>query len=519
MRKLNFCLAVFVLGILNCTFAAAQSYPKNGLIFSKEFREGMDVSTVRRAHNDVPKGKTWVFFNEFKDADPPIRFAAGKDGKEGTSLYTRIKEKVGIKTTTRMPEKGTVIATFKVGAMKDRNEEGIEALWFAKVFMPGLVGNSEESTTDVFFVRPTHVKLTLNKDLHLVQEEKISRDSMNVRQMYYTYNADLGFKYDEWTTVAVTYDTDKETTTYYANGRKAEFKDQRSRVGDEPSNIRLGYTELGDVNISDIAIYNRVLSEKELLALTGGGSKEFTSVETPLAKPYVRMNWTLAWVQLGLAALFILINIFTGRFAFRPKLALIGGGLAILCVFLKELMPVIPVLSQAISTLAGKMPLNFPITLMDQFSYVAMYELPGVLVSLFLCFSVSFVDDFEDYSKGQKLLRMLLPFGILILVSVVGAFGAVALLVLLGVAIVAGLVVSLGSAKSDWYKNVRTGEIFSDMGTGFASNLIVLVGAMVVIILILFFLSRLWVFLFNFWFIYIFVKNFIKGTLDADDDD
>lgn len=503
-------------GVLIANAAFGQNYPKNGLIFGKEFRQGMDTTCIKKRYSEIPQGKTWAFYNGNKEANPKIRFVAGKNDQEGGALYSRIKEQIGIVTKANLPKKGTAVATFKVGKMEDRNTEGIEYLLFAKIFMPTLVGKTEKSKITIFDIPNPNLDLVLDKNLYVVQ--KVEQDSVNGKEQFRTYKADLGIKHDEWTTIAVAFDSDKKTVAYYANGKKIAFDSTTVRFNPNHGSsvhIDLAETNFGDVSLSDIAIYNRFLSESELLALTSQGCNEFAIAETPLEKPHINVNWNFAYLQLGLALLFILINVFTGRWRFRGKFCIIGGIVAVIAVYIRGMLPAMPFFGDFLGSLVKEMPVNFPTTFMAQLSYISKYELPRVLIPLILCISVSYTRDWGDLGVGKRAMNLVLPFLGVVVVFFASRFGAAVLLIAIGVMAIFAVFSAFASGKDDVVKDKRTGKaVDTTMGAGSVSGLILMVGAIIVGIIALFLISGIIVFLFNFWFIFIAVKNYIKGSLD-----
>lgn len=514
MLKFNTFLITLILCVLFAHLVNAQTYPKNGLIFSKEFREGMEMPIIKDDYANLPEGKTWAIYNENKEADPKFRFVPGKNDKEGTALYSRIKEDIGIRTSTKMPKKGTILTTFKVGKMSERNTEGVQYLTFAEIFMPTNVGKTAKSSIRMLYIGSMFLELKLDKNMNIIQEVKY--DTIVAKQQYYTYLADLDIKHDEWVTIGITFDIEKEQVTYFANGKKAEFDDVHLiyREGDDPSTISLAKTELGDVSLSDIAIYNRILSEKELLALTSKNSTGFITADKPLLKPHIRMNWTFAYLQLALALLFIIINIFTGRWNFKGLYCFIGAIVAILAVYVRGMLPALPFTGDFIGSLAGDFPVNFPIGFMDQLSYITRYNLPGVLVSLILCISVSFVHDDNDFGIGRRILQLTVPFVAVAVLFFVTKFGIAAVLITLGVFIALAFISSFAGAPLYNVKDSSGRTIDTTWGAETFSGPILLLGAIVVAIIVIFLISGVVIFLFNFWFIFIAIKNYIKDDLD-----
>ncbi|MPM54107.1 hypothetical protein SDC9_100880 [bioreactor metagenome] len=514
----------------------AQTYPKNGQVFGKEFHQGMDttalVTTVdgkflwvidrinRGSTKKIPENRSWVFYNDNREAKTPISFTQGIDSTDGTALWSRIDDMMGIKTTTATPKYGTVICTFKVGEKKDRNYENAGNKFIARVTDFAFGINNE---IQMVYIPAISFDFELDENLNILTSVEREKNYSNISN--YTYMANLGLQRDEWQTVVITYDCDKKQLTYFANGKKLEYSKTSLRwdeVYTNPKNMefQLARSDIGDVAVSKIAIYNRTLSDKEILSLTGGGEKSFAETKGELKPPPIDVNRGWAWFLLVFTLIVTLINIFTGRHQFNPELTLLFGFVAILMVYIKGMVPVLPIGNLFVGY--ADTGINFPTSTWEQLNYVTKYKLPDILLTFIALIALSYSkeDDYSDMSPMRKILNFLVPYGSIVLLYVASGYGAA---VLLG-AVALLILSSLGEQAFHHTEypvyaiiNKETGQILryeqgSPGGAIFFGIFIV-----IVLILIAYLFSSLYLFLFKIYFLFLLVMWMIGIFGDVKD--
>lgn len=534
--KIKYCIigcSILLFGGLN-----AQTYPKNGQVFGKEFHQGMDTTALvttfdgkflgiidridRGSSKKIPENRTWVFYNDNQNAKNPISFTKGVDGTDGSALWTRIKDEIGIKTTTVTPKHGTVICTFKIGEEKDRNFENAGNKFISRVgdFVFGRV----ENEIQMVYIPAIGLNFTLEENLNILTSVEREKDIKNISN--YTYMANLGLQRNEWQTVAITYDCDKKQLKYFANGKKVAYSKTSLRWDElytNPKNMefQLARSDIGDVAVSKIAIYNRTLSNKEVLSLTGGGEKSFAETKGELMPPPIDVNPDWAWFLLAFTLIVTLINIFTGRHQFVPGLTLLIGFVAILMAYIKGMVPVLPIGNFFVGY--ADTGINFPTNTWEQLNYVTKYKLPDVLLTFIALIALSYrkEDYYSDRSPMRKILNFLVPYGSIVLLYVASGYGAA---VVLG-AVALLILSSLGEQAFHHTEypvyaiiNKETGEILRYKQGSPGDVIIFGIIIVIVIILIAYIFSSLYLFLFKIYFLFLLVKwliGFLSNIKDV----
>ncbi len=477
---------------------AQNQYPTSGRVLYQKFYQGMDAHIAQ-----------WNFS---KRVDKPLCFTTDVLGKENSALLTTRECNPTFETNIPLGsfKKGTIVTTFKVGDIRNRTKVEDDSIlsYLQDMFQTSQVDKLRGA--DIFYFY-NGVYMKLDKDLNVLGE---SVPSWEKRRYKITQCFDLGIRTEEWMTAVVTFEPDSARTTYYVNGRKAMLNqvlfNQTTANGGY-----LGYTQVGDVSINDVAIYNRLLTTKEIVALTGtSGESALTNVEPVKPKLEIMIFWFGAYVQIGFAVLFLIINVLTKRWSFR------GNYLIMLTpIIFAYVHGMLPVYSVGNFFFQGEPFINFPDTFLAQIDYVTRYYLPGVMVSLLAYCSASFVkaDLKIRQSSWRKYADMAAVYiGIPLLCTGLGTIGA---FILLAFIIYRLVIAALETVKETNYVTVHkvrvsTGQVV-DSRTGGPMGLLIYLGVMLIVVLLVgYVVSTIIIWLFNFMFIYQAIRNYFRGKLN-----
>jgi hypothetical protein len=143
--------------------------------------------------------------------------------------------------------------------------------------------------------------------LKLDENLQIQYDAMRESGKEDHYHFDMGIETGKWVTVGAVWDFNEHTVTYYANGKKCSIVDYRIEKKSYGSEItgNIGYS--GGVSFDELRMYNRALSEQELLAFCSPDGKAFDSADEKIDQALLKMNWIWAIIQLSVAALCLFV--------------------------------------------------------------------------------------------------------------------------------------------------------------------------------------------------------------------
>jgi hypothetical protein len=139
--------------------------------------------------------------------------------------------------------------------------------------------------------------------LKLDKNLQIQYDAMRESDKEDHFHFDMGFEQGKWITVAAVWDFNGHKVTYYANGKQCTVKDFRIEKKGYGSEVtgNIGYS--GSVSFDEIRMYNRALTETELLVFCSSDGKPFETATEKIEQASMKMNWTWAVIQLAVAAL------------------------------------------------------------------------------------------------------------------------------------------------------------------------------------------------------------------------
>ncbi|MFI3318225.1 MAG: hypothetical protein SNH88_03455 [Rikenellaceae bacterium] len=145
------------------------------------------------------------------------------------------------------------------------------------------------------------------------------------KRYFKDYRIDLGIKRGEWTTLIVSFDATKSEVRFTANGRTETLYDpginEKYKNSSKEINQYLRFdVNKGDIEddkdpalmsyVDDVVIYNRILTDDELIAIAGVDGKLVT-VKTPTEKPRMVIIWQITLFQMVCAVLIVLLIFYT----------------------------------------------------------------------------------------------------------------------------------------------------------------------------------------------------------------
>jgi len=263
MTKVNRIFILLAFLGLSTSAIIAQTYPQNGVVGHVSFNNSMEDKTGNITFTNTDCAPVWVEGVDGK-VNTAQRFNLESDDEHSCRCHYSIKNLKG--------NVETFVWTFRLDDVKNHSFATVSPYGFS-------IENG---------------KIAYEAD----------RDSVSSKKDKHLF--DIGLKDNQWITLVSTWDYAKHTVTFYANGKKYAINNHSVKLSS-----RNGYTKtdrkeggLGSyqIDVDEIYVYNRALTESELIALCGVNG-EIVEVERSLAKASVKMNWQWALIQLAVAVL------------------------------------------------------------------------------------------------------------------------------------------------------------------------------------------------------------------------
>ena len=230
MKNMKMFVVLIAFWGLNMSSAVAKTYPQNGVIGHVSFNQSMKDNTGNITFTSKDCVPVWVEGEDGK-ANTAQRFNSESDGDKSCSSRYSIKNLTG--------NIETFVWTFKLDDVR----------------------NHSFSTVSPYGFGIENGKITYNAP----------RDSTSSKDV--TYRFDIELKNNQWITLVSTWDYAKHTVTFYANGKKQVINNPSIKLSSRNSNTKTGRKDGGissyPIDIDEFYLYNRALTEKELIALCG----------------------------------------------------------------------------------------------------------------------------------------------------------------------------------------------------------------------------------------------------------